>query len=186
MSDQFKTHHGIRLAEGSQVYNLEIENLTHDPSPIRVSRIWYSIPDDKFKYSAFDPSSNGTKVKTFTFASLEDIPSQIIIENSNPNNIYFNMPLNTYYHEAIALLTDEINNLYAKLSKVMTSQYYYTTEITSFIKLDFSVFNKNNLTIIINGLEECESSYDIKNGTTLTFTSPIPSDSIVKIIAFNI
>jgi hypothetical protein len=189
-TELFKIHHGIKLADNSEIYNLEIEKLINDPNPIRIGRIWYNRIDKLFKYTTLDENNN---IVIEAFASLESISSTILESHNityNPlssSNQYFNIPENTTVDTAINLITTQINNLYSKILTSRFIEYFYITSQIDNITLTKEIHNKNNLVIIINGLEQSESSYSITtNNKTIHFTDLLPPNSVIKIINLEI
>jgi hypothetical protein len=189
-TELFKIHHGIKLADNSEIYNLEIEKLINDPNPIRIGRIWYNRIEKLFKYTTLDENNN---IVIETFASLESISSTILESHNityNPlssSNQYFNIPENTTVDNAINLITTQINNLYSKILTSRFIEYFYITSQIDNITLTKEIHNKNNLVIIINGLEQSESSYSITtNNKTIHFTDLLPPNSVIKIINLEI
>jgi hypothetical protein len=188
-TELYKIHHGIKLADNSEIYNLEIEKLINDPNPIRIGRIWYNRIDKLFKYTTLDENNN---IVIETFASLESISSTILDAHNityNPlssSNQYFNIPENTSVDNAINLITTQINNLYSKILTSRFIEYFYITSRIDNITLTKEIYNKNNLVIIINGLEQSESSYSINNNKTIHFTDLLPPNSVIKFINLEI
>lgn len=50
----FPKHHGLRLAGGSFIENLQVEQLTEDPTNLTSSRIWQNTTQGTLKYSAIE------------------------------------------------------------------------------------------------------------------------------------
>lgn len=180
-----KIYHGVRLADNSQLYNLEIEKFFTDPNPIRIGRIWYNLYEKHFKYTSLDKDNN---IIIKTFLDFESIPD-IIIEshnvncpNTNLSNPYFNLPNTNTLDENLNLLVNEINKLYTLLINNKTIEYFYTTLQINTITLTKSIYTKINLIILINGLEQYEDSYNIVNNKTILFTESLPPNSVIKVV----
>ncbi len=180
-------YHGIKLSENAKIYNLEVEELEQDPNPIRVGRIWFDLQTKHFKYTTLDDNNN---ITIQVFCALTDIPSSILDANSikfagNINNQYVNLPVNSNVESSLNVIIQHLNNLYSKLLTFNHIEYFVTNSTIQInnITLSKSIFNKDYLTVIINGLEQSSNSFLIlSNNKTLQFIENLPLDSIIKVI----
>lgn len=180
-------YHGIKLSENAKIYNLEVEELEQDPNPIRVGRIWFDLQTKHFKYTTLDDNNN---ITIQVFCALTDIPSSILDANSikfagNINNQYVNLSVNSNVESSLNVIIQHLNNLYSKLLTFNHIEYFVTNSTIQInnITLSKSIFNKDYLTVIINGLEQSSNSFLIlSNNKTLQFIENLPLDSIIKVI----
>jgi hypothetical protein len=182
-------YHGVKLAENSKVYNLEVEDILSDPSPIRIGRIWYNRTDRHFKYTSLD-DNNGIIIKTF--ACLEDI-SPAILEAHNINypgysSTTFTIPPNSNLETSLNLIIDEIVNIKQSLQNNFFLEEFYVTEpvVGNNILLSKDIINRNRLIILINGLEQPLLSVTIQpDNKTLHFTEDLNIGDYIKVVYFN-
>lgn len=80
---QFPEYHGITLAAGGWIENVQIEKLTSDPVPVSAGRIWYNVTETHFKYSSLD---NTGAIVIATFASLDDLNAAVTTLNTSVSN----------------------------------------------------------------------------------------------------
>lgn len=183
-------YHGITVAENSKIYNLEVEQLEHDPNPIRIGRIWFDLQTKHFKYTTLDDSNH---VIIRTFSALTDIPSYVLDANNiqyvgNSGNQFVNLPVNNNLEIALNIIVQHLNNIYSKLNT--SSVEYFLTNSINYINtlvLTKAIYDKKNLTVIINGLEQNLSCFTIlSDNKTIQFIENLPLDSIIKTINIEI
>lgn len=66
----FPVYHGITLASGAYIENLNVEQLVSDPVPVSAGRVWYNTTDKVFRQSTLNA---GGAVVVRTFATAEDL-----------------------------------------------------------------------------------------------------------------
>lgn len=66
----FPVYHGITLASGAYIENLNVEQLVSDPVPVSAGRVWYNTTDKVFRQSTLNASG---AVVIRTFATAEDL-----------------------------------------------------------------------------------------------------------------
>lgn len=60
----FPKFHGIELARGSHVSNMNLEQLDQDPVALTDGRLWLDKHDDKIKYASFSEATGELSVLT--------------------------------------------------------------------------------------------------------------------------
>lgn len=186
MADNTKIYHGIKLADNAKLYNLEVEEFDVDPNPVRIGRIWFNKPNKHFKYTTLDDNDN---LIIRTFCTLEDIPAVVLDANNinyagSINNQYVNLPLNSPLEDTLNSLITHINKIYNKLLNSNAIEYFYTNNTTPIrvLTLCNGVTNKENLIVLINGLEQNSSAYNLLTTNSIEFVADLPLDSVIKII----
>ena len=182
LTNHYKIYHGIKLADNSKIYNVEIEELEKDPNPVRVGRIWYNKSEKLYKHTTYN-AANEVIIKSFTDITF------INTVTPSPTD-FFTIPDGTGTNEAISLLVAEVNKLYSKLNNLVLAEEFYTLDglvdsldlvtIPSFVP----AISKYKFVIYINGLEQSKDCFEIISNK-IKFKQSLPAKALIKVMYYN-
>jgi hypothetical protein len=196
--DKYIIYHGIKLAENSSIVNCEIESLSADPFPTRIGRVWYNTTDKVFKYSGLD-QSNQIIIKSFDdFGGLTTFIQDLVSTDpgKGANIIGYEGNINTFLtippgtiKDSLDVITTELGILKNSLNNlVVVDQFVITQDGPNTVTLSKVANDKNKLMVLINGLEQGETDYQLttnNNQSQISFDLIYNNDK-VKVVNFEI
>lgn len=116
MSIRFPLHHGIRLAPGAFLQNLNIEQFATDPVVIDGIRVWYNTTDRKLKFTTQDGLGGYTVTSISTLDELNAITADLEQQLTD-----LDTTLRAYVDSAVGDSVADLSGAFRYISKIETA-----------------------------------------------------------------